>query len=311
MKVRDAIVKVLRDARRPLRVAEIADGIWAGGLCAISGITPERTVSSVLTTEIGKRGGSALFRRVRRGLYALRQTETAAASHKKPVRTATRYGKASTARQPSKADFSDPRLVPAFDPELYALLAELRNSFGGILGDVTDGNYFSHNFTRDQLRNAVQAIKALAPITPDLTHDHPVWVNFRRRNGLRPVGCEICPQRQVNDAHIVGRAFMKKAARQWRKFEKHPMNMMRLCPNHHAANHEPRKAHARDRRKLARLYKARARMTRLLRREAERELALMEVVDKRISRASDKVERAALKELARLTSWAKARCRDI
>ncbi|HOW73299.1 MAG TPA: winged helix-turn-helix domain-containing protein [Phycisphaerae bacterium] len=86
MKVRDAIVMVLRDARRPLRVADIVDVIWAGGLCAISGITPERTVSSVLTREISKRGDSALFRRVGRGLYVLRQAGSSSASHKKPMR---------------------------------------------------------------------------------------------------------------------------------------------------------------------------------------------------------------------------------
>ena len=71
MKLADAIHTVLSEAPQPLSSREIWERIDAGNLWSPKGKTPERTIYSALSRDIGK-GDTSRFLRVDRGLYKAR-----------------------------------------------------------------------------------------------------------------------------------------------------------------------------------------------------------------------------------------------
>ena len=76
MSWREAIERVLREAKQPLHYAAIAEEISLRGYYKTTGATPDATVSATITTSINDEGGRSPFVRVDRGVYALRRAVT-------------------------------------------------------------------------------------------------------------------------------------------------------------------------------------------------------------------------------------------
>ncbi|MCY1290257.1 HB1, ASXL, restriction endonuclease HTH domain [compost metagenome] len=65
---------VLKQAGKPLTCREIVERATDAGLLDSSGKTPARTLYSLLQRRIAAEGAGCRFRKVGRGLYALRST---------------------------------------------------------------------------------------------------------------------------------------------------------------------------------------------------------------------------------------------
>jgi hypothetical protein len=74
----DAIQTVLRDAKRALHYTEIKEEILLRGLRTTFGATPEATVNAYITGSIKREGDQSPFIHVSRGVYQLRELQTAA-----------------------------------------------------------------------------------------------------------------------------------------------------------------------------------------------------------------------------------------
>lgn len=73
MSVRDAAVQVLRDAKEPLRSAEITERILRQKLWTPTGKTPAATVEARICTEIKRNGDASVFVRVAPRTFGLRE----------------------------------------------------------------------------------------------------------------------------------------------------------------------------------------------------------------------------------------------
>ena len=73
MNALDAAFEVLSEDGEPLHYRELTRRMLDRGLWVTSGRSPQRTVNSVISSDIVKRGEASRFRRVGRGLFALRQ----------------------------------------------------------------------------------------------------------------------------------------------------------------------------------------------------------------------------------------------
>ena len=87
MTAREAAIKVLQDAGKPLSVKEITRRIIDGKLWSTTGATPEATVRAVLGEDVRKQGDQSTFVRVSPGVFALREEAPAPA----PARAADTY----------------------------------------------------------------------------------------------------------------------------------------------------------------------------------------------------------------------------
>jgi MoxR-like ATPase len=76
---RDAIIRVLRDSDTPMHPAEIAQAAIANGYFEPEGESPDRTVSRELSESVRTDATSSPFIRVDRGVYTLRDTNSALA----------------------------------------------------------------------------------------------------------------------------------------------------------------------------------------------------------------------------------------
>lgn len=72
---KDAIIRVLGEATRPMHYSEIADRIAEAGLRADLGATPANSVASTLSLSLQNEGERSPFSRVARGYYLLRSAE--------------------------------------------------------------------------------------------------------------------------------------------------------------------------------------------------------------------------------------------
>lgn len=71
MKVRDAVIEILRQAGKPLHYLEITRKVRASGLCALTGKTPDSTVRGRIGEDIRKNQKNSPFVRHGRGVYSL------------------------------------------------------------------------------------------------------------------------------------------------------------------------------------------------------------------------------------------------
>ncbi|MGD1026132.1 HTH domain-containing protein [Candidatus Binatus soli] len=75
MEWKDAIVKVLQDAKAPMHYTEIAEKIAEGSLRQELTATPANTVVAIITTSLKNDGAESPFSRTSRGYYSLRDAE--------------------------------------------------------------------------------------------------------------------------------------------------------------------------------------------------------------------------------------------
>jgi hypothetical protein len=69
---RDAIIRVLREAQKPLEYAEIAERILTEGYYKTDGATPRATVNAQITGSIKHEGTASPFVKIGRGIFALK-----------------------------------------------------------------------------------------------------------------------------------------------------------------------------------------------------------------------------------------------
>ena len=83
---KDAIKKVLQESMSPLHYMEISDKILSSGYYETDGATPAATVNAQISASIKHEGEKSPFIRVGKGIFALKNLETAAiVSESKPV----------------------------------------------------------------------------------------------------------------------------------------------------------------------------------------------------------------------------------
>jgi hypothetical protein len=70
---RDAIIRVLREAQRPLEYAEISERILTEGYYKTDGATPRATVNAQITGSIKHDGPASPFIKVGRGVFGLKE----------------------------------------------------------------------------------------------------------------------------------------------------------------------------------------------------------------------------------------------
>jgi hypothetical protein len=67
----DAVVKVLREAGKPMNTADMVNTALDKGYWSTGGKTPAATIYAAIITEIAKKGDQSRFRKVDRGLFEL------------------------------------------------------------------------------------------------------------------------------------------------------------------------------------------------------------------------------------------------
>lgn len=77
---KDAITKVLTEAKEPLHYSDITERILTQGLKTTSGATPDQTVNAQLASSIKHEGEASPFLRVAKGTFTLRPTTGSAAT---------------------------------------------------------------------------------------------------------------------------------------------------------------------------------------------------------------------------------------
>ncbi|HIU17939.1 MAG TPA: restriction endonuclease [Candidatus Avidesulfovibrio excrementigallinarum] len=85
MKLLEAIVQVLKEAREPLHLYDITERLLNRGLWHTAGKTPADTVGARLYTDIKTNGGASPFIKVAPQTFALREVENADSSGKTPA----------------------------------------------------------------------------------------------------------------------------------------------------------------------------------------------------------------------------------
>jgi len=70
---RDAIIRVLREAQKPLEYAEISEKILTQGYYKTDGATPHSTVNAQITASIKHEGSASPFVKVGRGVFGLKE----------------------------------------------------------------------------------------------------------------------------------------------------------------------------------------------------------------------------------------------
>lgn len=204
---------------------------------------------------------------------------------------------------PTSADFSHPALARLFDVDVFGLLEEVEKAFTRI-EEAVDGSerFLGHCFLKKDMGGLNLALSTVAPSSTELSEDDDWWRDAKREAGLFVPGCEVCRHHRTQEAHILADRYLRTASGKWKRYGKHPINIMRLCPNHHEAI--DRNAIARkDRRRFSRLFKGRRFLFAELRRSAAMELKTLHKVQDRFDRAAAAIDVAAKKELARLTEW--------
>jgi len=74
MTAKEAVIAVLHEAGRPLRISDIMERIVAQKLWQTSGKTPEATLQAQLAVDINKKGAASQFIRTAPGMYDLRES---------------------------------------------------------------------------------------------------------------------------------------------------------------------------------------------------------------------------------------------
>ena len=73
---REAIIRVLREARKPLDYSEISERILTQGYYRTDGATPHNTVNAQITASIKRDGDSSPFIKISRGVFGLNEDIT-------------------------------------------------------------------------------------------------------------------------------------------------------------------------------------------------------------------------------------------
>jgi restriction system protein len=71
MGILDAAVRVLKEAKKPMRCKDIVEQMLAKGYWTTEGKTPSATLYSAIFREIQTKGKDARFKKLERGLFAL------------------------------------------------------------------------------------------------------------------------------------------------------------------------------------------------------------------------------------------------
>ena len=77
---RDAIIRVLREAQRPLEYAEISERILTEGYYKTDGATPRATVNAQITSSIKHDGIASPFVKIGRGVFGLKEVSSVEAT---------------------------------------------------------------------------------------------------------------------------------------------------------------------------------------------------------------------------------------
>lgn len=88
MEAYDAVVRVLKEADKPLTPQEITSTAQRNGYWKTDGITPDRTISAVITRDIKDNPESSRFIRIKPNLYDLRNSNIAETSNQSSSGTA-------------------------------------------------------------------------------------------------------------------------------------------------------------------------------------------------------------------------------
>lgn len=104
MSWREAIVKVLSEAEKPLHYSEISEQILSRGFYNTDGATPAATVNAQISSSIKRDGDRSPFIRVGKGIFTLRARET---SPELPARPS----KQKPERLTSEADNEEPETI--------------------------------------------------------------------------------------------------------------------------------------------------------------------------------------------------------
>ena len=169
MNVLQAAEQVLTEAEKPLHYQEITRRMLQRQLWTPQGKTPDRSVSSSITTHIGKYGSSSRFQRTAEGVYALRRWGLPEYSSTRPPsdRTAT-----STALSPgSNSNLSQP--MPARQTLSFTDAAEY------VLGHF--GNRMPMHY-RDITKKALElGLLRTAGQTPEATLSSQIGTEIARQ----------------------------------------------------------------------------------------------------------------------------------
>lgn len=103
---RDAVIRVLREAQKPLEYAEISERILTEGYYKTDGATPRATVNAQITGSIKHDGTASPFIKIGRGVFGLKETSIAGSANvsSRPVAASCRSENAVTEAEVENSD---------------------------------------------------------------------------------------------------------------------------------------------------------------------------------------------------------------
>ena len=151
---KDAIIAVLEEEGKPMHYESITKMIFARGYYETDGLTPERSVSSVLST-FAKKG--ELFRRVESGIYELIDTSGTASYSPVVLRPCSSY-LPSDRKYKQASDFVDSEVLSDLEKELLELIVNFclplvtgEVCFADILDDMEKVEFSDEEKSRSRL----------------------------------------------------------------------------------------------------------------------------------------------------------------
>jgi len=143
-------------------------------------------------------------------------------------------------KRPTKADFSDIRLVGCFSLSFINKLKKLSDKQEEFLISLSDFiNSIEDNLLTDYERKLIEkefrskiGISNSVLLLENSTKGTKFFLNkYNLKNN-----CLICKNNRTQDCHILKRSFFKKQKRlrkHYKLFRNHFSNLVPLCPNHH------------------------------------------------------------------------------